>query len=147
MQNHPHYSRALLGGFAGTVAMTTMMYSVAPMMGVQMDIAAMLGSMLGGSWAAGLMMHFVNGTVIFPLVFVFALYRLLPGSPAIKGTLWGLALWLMAQAIVMPMMGAGLFSSQMGGAMAAMGSLVGHVIYGSLLGVIAGSPAPRLAHA
>jgi len=49
-------------------------------------------------------------------------------------------LWLMAQVVVMPMMGGGLFSSAMGGLMAAMGSLVGHVLYGSLLGVIAVLP-------
>ena len=65
----------------------------------------------------------------------------------IKGTVWGVALWLMAQVIVMPMMGAGLFSSNMGGLMAAMGSLVGHVLYGSLLGVIASAPEARLVHA
>jgi hypothetical protein len=47
----------------------------------------------------------------------------------------------------MPMIGAGLFSSQIGGAMAAMGSLVGHLLYGSLLGVIAGSAQPHVAHA
>jgi hypothetical protein len=33
-----------------------------------------------------------------------------------QGTTWGVALWLMAQVIVMPMMGGGLFSSAMGGA-------------------------------
>jgi uncharacterized membrane protein YagU involved in acid resistance len=147
MDTHPTFSRAILGGFAGTVAMTTMMYLVAPMMGLHMDIAAMLGSMLGGSWSAGLMMHFVNGSLIFPAIFVFAFYRVLPGSPALKGTIWGVALWLMAQVVVMPMMGAGLFSSQIGGAMAAMGSLVGHLLYGSLLGVIAGTAQPQLAHA
>jgi hypothetical protein len=44
-------------------------------------------------------------------------------------------------------MGAGLFSSQIGGPMAAMGSLVGHLMYGSLLGAIAGSAQTQLAHA
>ncbi len=47
----------------------------------------------------------------------------------------------------MPMMGGGLFSSAMGGMMAAMGSLIGHIFYGSLLGVIAGAPEPRVVHA
>lgn len=47
----------------------------------------------------------------------------------------------------MPMMGGGLFSSHMGRLMAAMASLVGHVLYGSLLGVIASAPEPRVAHA
>ena len=45
----------------------------------------------------------------------------LPGSPAVRGTAWGVALWLVAQTVVMPMMGAGLFSSAMGGMMAATG--------------------------
>ena len=45
--------------------------------------------------------------------------------------------------MVMPMMGGGFFSSQMGGAMAATGSLVGHLVYGGLLGAIAGSPSAR----
>lgn len=147
METHPMFARAVLGGFVGTLAMTAMMYFVAPMMGLRMDIAAMLGSMLGGSWAAGLMVHFLNGTVIFPAIYIFVLYARLPGSAVIKGTTWGVVLWLMAQVIVMPMMGGGLFSSAMGGMMAAMGSLVGHVLYGSLLGVIASAPEPRVAHA
>ena len=147
MDTHPTFARAVLGGFVGTLAMTAMMYFVAPMMGLRMDIAAMLGSMLGGSWAAGLMMHFLNGTVILPAIYIYALYARLPGSTAIKGTTWGVVLWLMAQVVVMPMMGGGVFSSAMGGMMAAMGSLVGHVLYGSLLGVIASAPERRVAHA
>ncbi len=147
MGTHPTLARAALGGFVGTLAMTAMMYLVAPMMSLHMDIAAMLGSMLGGSWTAGLMMHVVNGSVIFPAIYAYALYARLPGSPAIRGTVWGVALWLIAQTAVMPMMGAGVFSSAMGGMMAAMGSLIGHVLYGSLLGVIASVPELRVAHA
>ena len=147
MDTHPTFARAVLGGFVGTLAMTAMMYVVAPMMGLRIDIAAMLGSMLGGSWAAGLMMHFLNGAVIFPAIYIYALYARIPGSAAIKGTTWGVVLWLMAQVVVMPMMGGGVFSSAMGGMMAAIGSLVGHILYGSLLGVIASAPEPRVAHA
>jgi uncharacterized membrane protein YagU involved in acid resistance len=145
MDTHPTFARAALGGFIGTLAMTVMMYVVAPMMGLHMDIAAMLGSMLGGSWIAGLMMHFVNGSVIFPAIYVYALYARLPGSPVVRGTVWGVVLWLIAQTVVMPMMGAGLFSSAMGGVMAAMGSLIGHTLYGSLLGVVASAPEVRVA--
>lgn len=146
MNTHPTFARAMFGGAVATAAMTAMMYFVAPMMGLNMDIAAMLGSMLGGSWAAGMMMHVLIGTVIFPAIYVYALYARLPGSAAIKGTIWGVALWLVAQLVVMPMMGAGVFSSAMGGMMAVMGSLVGHILYGSLLGVIAGAPEPHIAH-
>lgn len=140
---HPHLSKAMAGGFVGTLVMTAMMYFVAPMMGMKMDIAAMLGSMLGGSWAAGMVLHFTNGSVIFPAIYTYVLYERLPGSPAVRGTTWGVILWLLAQTMVMPMMGGGLFSSQMGGMMAAMGSLVGHLVYGSLLGGIAGESQPR----
>lgn len=134
--------RTLSGGLAGTLAMTLMMYVAAPMMGLNMDIAAMLGGMLGIGWAGGMLMHFVNGVVIFPVIYAVVLYPRLPGTAAIKGTAWGVILWLIAQLVVMPMMGGGLFSTAMGGMMAAAGSLVGHAIYGALLGVIAGDGMP-----
>lgn len=143
----PNVTRLVLGGFAGTLVMTAMMYAVAPMMGVRMDIAAMLGSMLGGSWIAGLLTHVVNGTVVFPLVYGYVLFAWLPGQPALKGALWGVALWLMAQTIVMPMMGAGLFSAAMGGMSAVIGSLVGHLLYGGILGLIGGEAELRVAQA
>lgn len=135
----PRVGRAILGGVVGTAAMTTLMYGVAPMMGVHMDIAAMLGSMLGG-WTAGLLAHLMNGTIVFPLVYALLIYRGLRGSPALRGTLFGILLWLIAQVIVMPMMGAGLFSAHAGGAIASAASLMGHIIYGGVLGAIAGRP-------
>ncbi|MEO8484360.1 MAG: DUF6789 family protein [Acidobacteriota bacterium] len=144
---HPNLSRAIAGGAVGTLAMTIMMYVVGPLMGLHMDVAAMLGSVLGGSWNAGMMMHVVNGTLIFPAIFAFVLYGVLPGSAVVKGTLWGVGLWLMLQVVVMPMMGGGLFSANMGGMMAVVGSLVGHLLYGSLLGAIAGAPQRHVAHA
>ncbi|MCI0419109.1 MAG: DUF1440 domain-containing protein, partial [Acidobacteria bacterium] len=108
VRSGPDVGRSVLGGFVGTVAITLMMYFVAPlMMGMKMDIAEMLGSMLGGSWWAGLMMHFVNGTIVFPLIYVFAISGRLPGGPTLKGTAWGAVLWILAQVVVMPMMGAG----------------------------------------
>ena len=131
--------KALLGGAAGTAAMTAMMYGVAPMMGLHMDIAAMLGSMMGNNWTLGMVAHLMNGVVIFPMAYALVVASKLPGSPAMRGMLFGVGLWLVAQAMVMPMMGGGLFSSAMGGMMAAGGSLMGHLIYGVLLGQI-GTP-------
>ena len=144
----PNVTRLMLGGFIGTLAMTAMMYLVAPMMGVRMDIAAMLGSMLGGSWAAGMTMHFINGTVLFPLVYGYLLVSRRPGPPLLRGALWGVVLWLIAQTMVMPMMGAGLFSAAAGGMVAAVGSLVGHLLYGTILGWVSVARADlQLAHA
>jgi hypothetical protein len=136
----PNPGRVILGGFVGTLAMTMMMYWVGPLMGMmKMDIAASLGSMLGGSWALGMMLHFINGTVIFSLIYVYLLFQVLPGGATFRGVEWGLILWFLAQAVVMPMMGGGFFSANMGGMMAAAGSLIGHAIYGGLLGWIGGS--------
>jgi uncharacterized membrane protein YagU involved in acid resistance len=141
----PNVTRAIVGGFIATLAMTMMMYLVAPMMGVKMDIAGSLAGMLGAPWAVGLMMHFLNGAVIFPLIYALVLYRVLKGGPAVRGITWGVALWLMAQLVVMPMIGAGVFSSRMGGMTTAAASLMGHLVYGALLGAIAGRVSPSMA--
>ncbi|MBZ5703355.1 MAG: hypothetical protein LAN84_16090 [Acidobacteriia bacterium] len=143
----PNIGRAILGGLAGTIVLTMLMYLAAPMMGLpKMDIAAMLGSMLGG-WTMGMAMHFVNGAILFPLLYALVLFSKLRGAPAVKGILWGVALWLVAGLMVMPMMGAGFFGTANGGMMAAAASLIGHVAYGALLGAIAGGPARRLEQA
>ncbi|MBI3636574.1 MAG: hypothetical protein HY216_10265 [Candidatus Rokubacteria bacterium] len=132
--------KAIAGGFVGTVVMTLMMYFVAPMLlGAPMDVAAMLGGMLGGSWALGMMMHFVSGSVVFPLIFIYLVYGRVPGAPWVVGTVLGLALWLLSQAVVTPMMGGGFFSARAGGPMAVMASLIAHAVYGALLGAIAGA--------
>ena len=139
----PNLSRALVAGFAGTILITLMMYFVSPMMsGGPMDIAALLGGVLGGSWAAGIAAHFVIGTLVFPAIYALLLYRVLTGSPAVRGMTWGLVLWFASQAVVMPALGAGFFSSEAGGAMAAMDSLIGHLAYGFVLGVGAGRGHP-----
>jgi len=91
-----------------------------------------------------MMMHFIDGTIIFPLIYAYLLFRVLPGGATLKGIEWGLILWFLAQVIVMPMMGGGFFSANVGGMMAAGGSLIGHAIYGALLGWTAG---PAEAHA
>jgi uncharacterized membrane protein YagU involved in acid resistance len=137
----PSVGRAIVGGFVGTLAITFMMYVVSPMMmGKPMDVAAILGDFLHVGRAMGMVVHFINGTIIFPLILAFILWNLLPGGPIAKGTIWGLTLWFLSQAIVMPMMGGGFFSANAGGMMAVGGSLIGHIVYGALLGVITGPP-------
>jgi uncharacterized membrane protein YagU involved in acid resistance len=134
----PNVGRSILGGFVGTLAITLLMYKGAPMMGLpKMDIAAMLGQILGG-WTPGMMMHLANGIVIFPLIYAFVLFPRLPGAPALRGISWGVVLWMMAQLVVMPMMGAGVFGLKMSGMISAFGSLIGHIVYGALLGWIGG---------
>lgn len=139
----PNVGRTIIGGFAGTLAMTLLMYVGAPMMGLpKMDIAALLGQVLGG-WTPGMIMHLANGVVIFPLIYAYLLFSRLPGGPPAKGIAWGMILWLMAQLIVMPMMGAGIFGLKMGGIIAVFASLAGHLVYGVILGWIAGNGHPE----
>jgi len=121
--------------------LTLMMRFVAPMMGVRMDIVAKLGEMTHTGMAGGILMHFLNGAVIFPLIYLYLLYRRLPGAPWQKGLLWGVILWLGVELVVMPMMGGGMFSTEMGGMKAVLAALMGHLIYGATFGAIAGASA------
>ena len=136
----PNLTKAILGGLVGTVMMTMMMRFVAPLMlGHPMDIAGMLANMMGGVRAVGMAAHLMNGVVIFPLVYTFLVFRYLPGPPLLRGVIWGAVLWVVAEAMIMPMAGAGFFSSEIGGTKAAAAALMGHLAYGALLGYIAGT--------
>ena len=137
----PNIWKAIAGGFIGTVMFTLMMRFVVPMMGVRMDIVAKLGEMTHTGMAGGLFIHFLNGTVIFPLLYVYLLYRWLPGAPWQKGLLWGVILWLGVETVMMPMMGGGIFIMEMGGMKAVMAAFIGHLVYGVVLGAVAGAPA------
>ena len=100
-----------------------------------MNIGEMLGSMMGGITALGWMAHFVMGlmlTVGYALVFV----GRLPGPYPVRGMIFSLVPWLMAQVVVMPMMGSGFFSGSM---LAAGGSLMGHLVFGAVVGAVYGS--------
>lgn len=139
--------RAIAGGIAGTLLMT-IMTMLAPMMGMpKMDIAAMLGSMLGGSppqvgssaWLVGFGMHLMIGIVVLAIGYALITNYLPTSSPLARGLFYGVIVWLIAQLMVMPMMGAGFFSSHLPqGMMMAGASLMGHLIYGAALGFVYG---------
>ncbi len=138
----PELKNAVYGGVAGTLVMTLMTLYVAPMMtGQAMDIADMIAGMLGMGYAVGMMIHIVMGVILFPLIYVYVVYERVPGSPLVRGLIWGVALWLVAIVVVMPMAGAGFLMSNIGGMMAVVAALIGHLFYGGLLGVIAGGGA------
>ena len=129
-------ARTVVGGVLGTLAMTVTGLFAAPMMGIPpMNPADMLASQMGGIVALGWAAHFMIGTVLAVLYAALAAPRL-PGPPVLRGALFSLLPWLMAQVLVMPMMGMGLFSSS---ATMATGSLVGHLVYGAILGVVVGT--------
>jgi uncharacterized membrane protein YagU involved in acid resistance len=67
------------------------------------------------------------------VIYAAAFAARLPGPGFVRGALYGLFPWVVAQLVVMPMMGAGPFGGSFG---AAFGSLMGHLVYGAVLGGI-----------
>ena len=133
-----NYLKAIGAGVVGTLAMTAVGVWVAPMMGMPpMNPADLLASKMGGMLSLGWVGHLMIGS-IFALIYASFVASRLPGPPAIRGAVFSLAPWLMAQMIVMPMMGMSLFS---GSVMMAGGSLIGHLIYGLVIGGLIGDPA------
>jgi uncharacterized membrane protein YagU involved in acid resistance len=140
----PNIGKAILGGFVGTVLLTLMTQFVAPMMtGQKMDMAARLGDMTGTGRLVGMVMHLFTGSVVFALIYVFLFFRFLPGAPWIKGLLSGVIFWLGLEIAMMPMIGGGFFSSQIGGMKVAVAALIAHLVYGAALGSIAGAAEAR----
>lgn len=131
----PNISRAIVGGVLGTLVMTMVGVYVAPMMGIPaMNPANMLAGQMGGSMVLGWMGHLMIG-IVLALIYVTVALTRLPGPAAVRGALFSLAPWLMAQVVVIPMMGMGLFSGSMA---LAGGSLIGHLVYGLILGGVTG---------
>jgi len=98
-----------------------------------------------GARLAAILLHFINGSVTFPLSYAYLAFRFLPGQPWLRGVLWGFVLWGLVELLVMPLMGAGLFSADSGrvAIAAAIVLLFGHLAYGTLLGLVAGGTTER----
>ena len=139
--------RAVLAGLAATAVMTIIML-MAPLMGMpEMNIGKMLGGFMGVPTFIGWAGHFMIGVVLAIGYGVFFEPRL-NNAPVVRGILYGLIPWIVSQVMVNPMMGAGLFASNTPAPfLMVMGSLLGHVAYGAILGVTYTRAAtPAVAH-
>lgn len=132
-------TKAVAAGIAGTIVMTAFAM-IAPLMGMpEMNIPRMLADFMGFPVIVGWLAHFMIGTVL-ALAYASVFVRKLPGQPAVKGILFGLIPWFMAQILVNPMMGAGIFAvNTPAPLMMVIGSLAGHVVYGAVAGFVYGS--------
>lgn len=126
--------RGIAAGLAATAALSMIMIAKG-MMGLmpQLDVIAMLSSMMKTAPVVGWIMHFMIGMLAWGLGFV-AFYRFLPGSSDLsKGISFGIVAWVMMMLAIMPMAGAGLFGLKMGMTAPIM-TLMLHVIFGAVLG-------------
>jgi len=132
--------KAILAGVIGTLAMT-IFAAMAPLMGMpEMNVPKMLSGTMGLPVIFGWLAHFMIGTIL-ALSYATVFYKKIPGSGAVKGLIFSLVPWLMAQLVVMPMMAvlnkmsfaSGIFS---GSFILAFGSLMGHFVYGLVVGII-----------
>ncbi len=126
----------LKSGIIATIAMTAVML-VAPMMGMpKMPIGNMLAGFMHMPVALGWIAHFMIGIGI-AAGYVLFLQSRLPGNMVVKGLIYSLIPFIIAQVMIMPMMGAGFFSSATPAPMMmVMGSLIGHFVYGAVLGAV-----------
>lgn len=136
--------RAVAAGIAGTAVMTVLLLW-APLVGLpKLAIGNLLSTSLAVSVvvlrvgpAGGWVIHGLVG-IAFALIYAAFFATRLPGSPAARGALYGFLVFLLAQLIFMPAVGAGVFSRGDFGLL--FGSLVGHLVYGALVGAIYGEP-------
>ncbi len=141
--NQHNLKRAVIAGLVGTLAMTIVML-MAPLLGMPpMPIGDMLAGFMHVPIALGWVMHFMIGTVL-GLIYVYLLESRIPGSPVVRGMVFSLIPWFMAQVIVNPMMGAGVFAINTSSPiLMVMGSLIGHLVFGAVLGAICGLNAAK----
>lgn len=135
----PSLQNTILAGVAGTALMTIVMF-LAPMMGLpEMNAAAMLSMMMGFPIVIGWLMHFMIG-VIFALGYTFLFAsKVKIQNLIVKGAVFGFAVFIFAQ-IAIAMMGAimGPMPAPEGGMLPMMiGSVIGHVMYGIPVALIA----------
>jgi hypothetical protein len=137
----PSILQLVLGGCAGTVALALTMVSLeAAVMRGSSDAARALGADLRTPHGLGLIVfHLFIGSIIYPLGFAFFAARV-PGPWFARGLIWGTFLWLLAGVALMPISGFGFFGTKADGLRLAASSLVGHLAYGGLQGLIAGIP-------
>jgi len=128
----------LVAGLVATAAMTIFTF-MAPIMGIKMDIPQMLANTMGAPIIFGWLAHFMVGEILainYAAIFLSKTHKVADFK---SGALFGLIPWFVAQVMVMPMMSllaggsyaSGFFS---GSILLAMASLVGHLIYGAILG-------------
>jgi hypothetical protein len=131
-------ARAAVAGLLGTAAMTALLL-VEPSVGLpKIAMGQVLSSSLGLTTAhlsigpaLGWALHFAIG-MLLALIYAAAFDGRLPGGPVVRGMLYGCVVFVAAQVVFMPLVGGGFFSR--GDPELITGSLLGHLLYGAVVG-------------
>ncbi len=134
--------RAIAAGAIGTGVMTAL-WQVEPSVGLpKIAVGQILSSFMSVSVAhlnvgvaGGWVVHLVVG-ILLALVYAWLLAARLPGPPAWRGAIYGVVVFIVAQIVFMPLVGAGFFAR--GDMELLAGSLLGHIAYGIVVGWIYG---------
>lgn len=131
--------KGMIAGFVGTVVLSMLMIAKS-MMGImpQLDVIGMLSGMMSVSAAMGWIIHFLIGTIIWGGGFA-VINGLIPGgNQVVKGIIFGIFAWLIMMVAIMPMAGAGFLGLNLG-IMAPIMTMMLHVIFGAVMGVVYGN--------
>jgi len=137
-------TRAAAAGVIATGVMTAL-WLVEPSIGLpNIAIGQMLSTFMSVSVAhlsvgaaGGWVIHAGMG-ILLALIYAGFFATRFPGSPLVRGALYGVLVFAVAQCAFMPLVGAGWFSG--GNVELLIGSLLGHLVYGSVMGWIYGLP-------
>lgn len=130
------YIAGIIAGFIATIVMTILLL-LKSMMGLMpdLDIIAMLASMMGDSRVMAFIAHFMVGSIGYGLIMAIVGDTDRNKNFTVIGALIGAAGWFMMMIAIMPMMGNGLFGLAMpSGIMIPIATLVLHLIFGIVLG-------------
>ena len=131
----------LIASFIATVALSILMIAkssmgLLPQLNPIEDIVHVANVLTGMTLPLplGWIGHFVLGTVVWGIIYA-ALQTSLPGAPIVKGLAFGALAWLAMMIFFMPLAGNGLFALSLG-LPATVATLVLHLAYGGVLGVV-----------
>ena len=140
--------RATAAGVIGT-AVITALWQVEPAIGLpRIAVGHILSTFMAVSVAhlnvgiaGGWVVHFIVG-VLLALLYAGVFAERLPGSPVWRGATYGVLVFILAQALFMPLVGGGFFSR--GDVELLLGSLLGHIAYGIVVGWIYDLPSAQV---
>jgi len=131
----------LIAGFIATVALSIFMIAKSamgfmPQLNPIEDIVQVAQALTSVNLPLpfGWLGHFFLGTVIWGLIYA-ALHASLPGAPVVQGLILAALAWLAMMILFMPLAGHGLFALSLG-PQAVVATLVLHLVYGAVLGVV-----------